>query len=229
MSERVIALGDVHGCAAALRTLVSAIEPRHSDTLVVLGDCVDRGPDSQGVIEQLLSLREVCRLVPILGNHEEMMLNFLDGRPQPDDWLVCGGAATVESYRGAGGQPVPIPAEHVDFVRTWIDCYQNETHFFAHASYKPERPLAEQHWQTLRWHSLKSGIPGPHASGKTAIVGHTSQKSGEILDLDYLICIDTFCWGGGWLTALDTVSGKVWQADRDGRLRNGLRSRRTSV
>ena len=48
------------------------------------------------MIDELLALREQCRLVPLLGNHEEMMLNFLDGRPQPDDWLVCGGEATVE-------------------------------------------------------------------------------------------------------------------------------------
>ena len=55
--------------------------------------------------------------------------------------------------------------------------------------------------------------------GKTAIVGHTPQGTGEILDLGYLICIDTYCVGGGWLTALDVESGRVWQANREGRLR----------
>ena len=72
----------------------------------------------------------------------------------------------------------------------------------------------------MRWQSLKYGIPEAHISGKTAIVGHTSQKSGEILNVGYLICIDTFCWGGGWLTALDTVSGEIWQVDRNGRQRS---------
>jgi serine/threonine protein phosphatase 1 len=216
----VIAIGDIHGCAAALRTLMDVIQPRDSDTLVILGDCVDRGPQSANVIGQLLALREKCHLIPILGNHEEMMLNFLDGRPQPDDWLLCGGAATVESYRDANGKLMPAPQEHVDFIRNWGDCFETDTHFFAHASYEPDRPLSQQHWQTMRWHSLKFGIPRPHESGKIAIVGHTSQKSGEILDVGHLVCIDTFCWGGGWLTAFDPETGQTWQSDRDGRLRN---------
>jgi serine/threonine protein phosphatase 1 len=219
MASRVIAIGDIHGCAAALRTIVEAINPQPTDTLVILGDCVDRGPQSADVIDQLLALREKCRLVPILGNHEEMMLNFLDGRPQPDDWLLCGGAATVESYRGDNGKLIPAPQVHIDFIRGWGDCFETETHFFAHASYEPDRPLSEQHWQTMRWHSLKYGIPKAHESGKIAIVGHTSQKSGKILDVGHLLCIDTYCWGGGWLTALDVASGQTWQADRDGRLR----------
>ena len=219
MPGRVIAIGDIHGCSAALRKIIAAIEPRADDTLIPLGDCVDRGPDSRGVMDQLLALRDRCRLVPLLGNHEEMMLNFLDGRPQPDDWLEFGGAATVESYRGADGTVVPPPSEHVEYIRSWGDCHENETHFFAHASFEPERPLAKQHWQTMRWQSLKFGIPEPHESGKIAVVGHTSLKDGEILDLGHLICIDTYCWGGGWLTALDTVSGQIWQANREGRLR----------
>jgi serine/threonine protein phosphatase 1 len=219
MSQRVIAIGDIHGCAAALRALTDLIAPEPGDTLVVLGDCVDRGPDSRSVIDQLLSLREQCRLVPILGNHEEMMLNFLDGRPQPDDWFECGGAETVESYRGPDRKYAPPPSEHVDFIRTWSDCFQTDTHFFVHASYEPERPLAEQHWRTMRWQSLRNGVPDPHESGKIAVVGHTSLKDGEIMDLGYLICIDTYCWGGGWLTALEPISGQVWQVDRNGRMR----------
>jgi serine/threonine protein phosphatase 1 len=219
MPQRVIAIGDIHGCAIALRALIEAIHPQPDDTLVILGDCVDRGLDSCGVIDQLLALRERCRLVPILGNHEEMMLNFVDGRPQPDDWLQCGGAATVESYRGTNGKLIPPSLEHIDFLRTWIDCYQTDTHFFVHASYEPERPLTEQHWRTVRWLTLREGVPDPHESGKIAVVGHTSLKDGEILDLGHLICIDTFCWGGGWLSALDVTSGDVWQFDREGRER----------
>ena len=79
--------------------------------------------------------------------------------------------------------------------------------------------LAEQHWQTWRWHSLRQSVPGPHVSGKMAVVGHTSLKDGEILDLGHLVCIDTYCWGGGWLTAFDTTTGQMWQADREGRIR----------
>ena len=219
MSARTIAIGDIHGCAIALRALIDLIRPQPDDTLIPLGDCIDRGPESRQVIEQLLALRETCRLVPLLGNHEEMMLNFVDGRPQPDDWLECGGAATVESYRNPAGKLAPVPQGHIDYIRTWGDCYETDTHFFVHGGYEAERPLARQHWQTMRWQSLKFGVPGPHESGKIAVVGHTSLKDGDILDLGHLICIDTYCWGGGWLTALDTSAGQTWQVDREGRLR----------
>ena len=61
-------------------------------------------------------------------------------------------------------------------------------------------------------------------SGKTAVVGHTSLKDGEVLDLGHLVCIDTYCWGGGWLTALETTTGQIWQVDREGRLRQDTES-----
>ena len=80
--------------------------------------------------------------------------------------------------------------------------------------------MAAEPTETLLWESLKVRQPGPHCSGKTAIVGHTSQKSGEILDLGHLKCIDTRCYGEGWLTAMDVESGQVWQADKNGRLRD---------
>jgi serine/threonine protein phosphatase 1 len=218
MAGRVIAIGDIHGCALALRSVVDEINPQRDDTLVILGDCVDRGPDSRSVIDQLLALRDRCQLIPILGNHEEMLLNYLDGKPQLDDWLVFGGAATLESY-GCTPEALNLPQEHIDFMRSWGDCYESNMHFFVHGSYEARRPLTLQHWGSLRWHSLRTSVPEPHVSGKTAIVGHTSLKDGEIWDLGHLICIDTFCWGGGWLTAFEPATGMVWQADRDGRLR----------
>jgi serine/threonine protein phosphatase 1 len=215
MPARVIAIGDVHGCATALRALIKLIDPRTDDTLVMLGDCVDRGPESRQVIEYLFELKESCQLIPLLGNHEEMMLNYVDGKPQPDDWLDVGGAATMRSY-GATLNPNEIPPTHIDYIRTWGDYFETPSHFFAHGNYEADRALSAQHWQTMRWQSLKFGVPGPHVSGKTAVLGHTSQKSGEVLDLGHLICIDTFCWGGKWLTALDSTNGQMWQVDRDG-------------
>jgi serine/threonine protein phosphatase 1 len=67
---------------------------------------------------------------------------------------------------------------------------------------------------------LRDFVPGPHCSGKIAIVGHTPQVSGEILDLGYLKCIDTGCVNGGWLTGLDVESGQVWRVDEGGRSRS---------
>ena len=219
MPARTIAIGDVHGCATALRAILCEIAPQADDTIVMLGDCVDRGPESRSVIEQLLALRERCRLVTILGNHEEMMLNFLDNRTQPDNWLLVGGQATMDSYLAANGRP-QVPPEHVEFIRSWGDFWETDQHFFVHASYHPEQPLSGQRWNVWRWHSLRESIPAPHVSGKTAIVGHTSQKSGEILDAGHLKCIDTYCYGGGWLTALAPATGQVWQVDRHGPVRD---------
>jgi calcineurin-like phosphoesterase family protein len=218
MPPRVIAIGDIHGCATALRAMLEVIKPQPDDTIITLGDCVDRGPDSCGVIEQLLDLRGRCRLVPLLGNHEEMMLSHLGGRSQPDNWLECGGITTLDSYGDEDDEPV-VPPEHIKFIGSWGDFWETDTHFFAHGAYDPEQPLAAQRWPVWRWHSLRDMLPAPHVSGKTAIVGHTSQKTGEVLDFGYLTCIDTYCYGGGWLTAFDATSGRFWQFDQQGKSR----------
>lgn len=218
MADRVIAIGDIHGCAKALDALLELIRPEREDTLVVLGDCIDRGPDSRLVLDRMLELQKECHLVPILGNHEEMMLNYLDGRPQPDNWIVCGGDMTLLSYprKNLDGRVFP---EHVDFIRTWGDYFVTEDHFFAHGAYHPKQAFGEQRWQMWRWESIRFDPPEPHVSEKIAVLGHTSQKHGEILDLGHLICIDTFCWGGGWLTGFDVTTGQIWQVDREGRVR----------
>jgi len=196
-----------------------AIRPQSVDTLVLLGDYVDRGPNSRGTIERLLNLRQQCHLVPLMGNHDEMMLAVYDGQKQLYvDWLLFGGNATLESYGTL--QVDKVPATHIEFLRSCRLFYESARHFYVHGNYRAELPLAAQPTETLLWESLKVRQPGPHCSGKTAIVGHTSQKSGEILDLGYLKCIDTRCYGEGWLTALDVETGQVWQADKNGRARD---------
>jgi serine/threonine protein phosphatase 1 len=70
---------------------------------------------------------------------------------------------------------------------------------------------------------LRNRIPGHHCSGKTVIVGHTPQKSGEVLDLGHLVCIDTFCCGGGWLTAMDLGTGEILQANQKRMVKHRLR------
>ena len=74
MANRVIAIGDVHGCSVALRRLIEVIQPDARDTVVTLGDYINRGPDSRGVINQLISLREQCNYFPLLGNHDQLLL-----------------------------------------------------------------------------------------------------------------------------------------------------------
>src|SRR5438874_539530 len=78
MGDRIIAVGDIHGCSKALAALVEAIGPGAEDTLVPLGDYIDQGPDSRGVLEQLIALGERCLIVPLMGNHEEMLLAALE-------------------------------------------------------------------------------------------------------------------------------------------------------
>ena len=216
--KRVIAIGDIHGCLPALDAVLAAAAPTSDDLVVTLGDYIDRGPDSRGVIERLLTLRKQTEVASILGNHEEMLLAILDGHHYMlGDWLAFGGLATLDSYDTEN--PADIPEEHIKFLRECVPIVELPTHFFVHASYLPRKPLAKQPAEVLRWESLRERLPKPHRSGKTCICGHTSQRSGEILDGGHLVCIDTWVYGEGWLTALDVLSGRVWQADQQGRLR----------
>lgn len=218
MPARVIAIGDIHGCLAALDTLLEAIQIQSDDQLIFLGDYVDRGPDSCGVIDRVLELERHCQVVPVLGNHEEMMWMVLSGQTGPMDWLRYGGVATLDSYGFSGDLDV-VPESHRDLLQRCLDFYENDTHFFLHANYDESTPLAELDVETLRWRSLQARLPGPHRNGKMAIVGHTAQVHGTVLDLGYLKCLDTYCYGGQWLTALDVKSGQFWQANQEGETR----------
>jgi serine/threonine protein phosphatase 1 len=214
---RTIAIGDVHGYSAALDGILAIIEPKADDTIVLLGDYVDRGPDSRGTIDRVIDLRARCQLVPLMGNHDHLFVEVCVGRGDLlPDWLAFGGAQTVASY---GRVPEDVPEAHLEFLRACPRLFEQQHCFFVHANYDARAPLTEQPAALLLWQSLRNRLPGPHMSGKTAIVGHTAQKTGEVFDLGYLKCIDTFCYGGGWLTALDVDSGQLWQVDQTGRPR----------
>jgi len=217
MPGRTIAIGDIHGCSAALRALVKTIQPAADDTLVLLGDYVDRGPDSRGVIDFILELEKQCQVAPLMGNHELMLLDAVENPCVLAPWLECGGDTTVRSY---DGRLSSLPPEHLEFIRRCRRYFEVPTHFFVHANYSADIPLDEQPDYLLFWEHLHFHFPAPHENGKIAIVGHTAQKTAEVLDLGHVICLDTYCHGGGWLTAMEVISGQVWQADREGRLRN---------
>lgn len=218
MSERLIAIGDIHGCLTALDLLLDAIAPGPEDVVVTLGDYVDRGPDTRGVIDRLIQLGKTCRLIGLLGNHEEMMLEVIRGEVPHHAWLRFGGVETLDSYDFDGDLGF-LPPDHVEFFASLGDYFTFGDYFFTHGAYDPEAPLESQPVEMLRWYSLNDGLPAAHVSGKTAVVGHTAQKTGEILDAGHLLCIDTYCYGGGWLTAVDVLSRDTWQASEDGQVR----------
>jgi serine/threonine protein phosphatase 1 len=217
---RVLAIGDIHGCLPPFDALLDWVKPAAGDTVVLLGDYVDRGPDTKGVLDRLIELRKSgLNLVCLCGNHEIMMLEARrGGRSELKMWLSVGGAAALDSY-GRGGLD-GVPREHWDFLEyNLLDYHETERHIFVHAAVHCDLELDEQPEYILYWEHLPDAMR--HFSGKTVICGHTSQKSGVPKVVPGAICIDTFAHGGGWLTCLDVQAGKYWQASLSGERREG--------
>lgn len=224
MAGRTIAIGDIHGCSAALSALLDVIGPRPDDTVVTLGDHIDRGPDSRGAIERLLALRDQCHLISLTGNHEEMLAAALRDQAAVEKCLRCGGVDTLRSYgatRGGPRRPLRdwFPDSHHEFLTRCRPYHETPTHIFVHAGLLPAVPVDRQPAVVLTWRVTDPASAVPHHSGKVTVVGHTPQKSGEVLDLGFLINIDTNCVRGGRLTAIDVGARTVWQADAAGTLR----------
>jgi serine/threonine protein phosphatase 1 len=212
---RLIAIGDIHGCDIALETLLKNLAPRPADTLVVLGDVVDRGPNTKRCVEIIFDLQKACRVVSILGNHEEMFLDAIAGGRWQRPWLQNGGIEMLESY---GGLVEDVPEEHLDYIRSMQDFYEAEWDIFTHGTPYFDTPMEEQTAQGLRWNRI-SGREPPHCSGKRIVCGHTSQKSGVPLVFMGYVCLDTNAYGGGALSALDIQADVVHQADEQGTVR----------
>ena len=209
-------IGDIHGCAKALRTLIENIDPKEEDEMVFLGDYVDRGPNSRDVVQQIIDLRDQCRVIPLRGNHEIMLLGVVLGGLDDKLWLGNGGVSTVSSY---GGSLRKIPIPHLDFFQSLEAYYETSESIFVHAGYDPDKAIHEQDQALTYWNHLPEILPPPHKSGKRIFVGHTPQTNGNILDGGHIVCVDTFCFGGGYLTAYETFTCEIIQADRHGHLR----------
>ena len=217
MPNRTIAIGDIHGCVDALRSLLAVIQPDSTDTIIPLGDYIDRGPNSAGVISIMTELISVCTLIPILGNHEIMMNNGLKNRREFEFWMFNGGKQTLQSY---GGDMNNMPMHHRTFINFCKPYHETDTHIFLHAAYDHMLPMQQQPDDLLFWtHIDERFMPEPHISGKTVICGHTPQSEGDIGDLGHIKMIDTFCYGDKWLTAYDVDTGEYIQARTDGMLR----------
>jgi serine/threonine protein phosphatase 1 len=211
--SRVIAIGDIHGCHRELVALLARIQPEKDDLIVTLGDYIDRGPDSKGVVEELVNLAERCRLVSIKGNHEEMMEAAPFGRDDMRFWLMYGGEQTLESYKiktyvGEDKNLKNIPWSHREFFKKLLPYYETDEYIFTHANYDPTKDMREQSGQILRWTHLDE-VPEPHKSGKKVIVGHSVFE--EVFDRGHLVCIDTGAgYPDGKLTAVDLTRNLVY-------------------
>ncbi len=172
-NARAYAIGDVHGRLDLLRTLLHDIEadssarPCPREYLIFVGDLIDRGPDSRGVIDLLLRSRKYLpHPVFLMGNHEEMMLRVLE---KPDDkfrdWLSYGGYECAQSYgvevgrlavldvaHGAALVGAAIPQEHRDFIASFADSFRFGDYLFVHAGIRPGIPLDEGIRSTYEWY-----------------------------------------------------------------------------
>ena len=221
---RVLAFGDIHGCLTAFDTLLDWVKPTKEDVVIALGDYVDRGPESRGVIVRLMELREQLNLICLRGNHEKMMVDaYRGGRGEKRDWLSVGGVETLASYSifpGRGGSLEEVSATHWHFLENDLVNYFESDHFiFVHATVMPGFDLVDQPENALFWEYFPESMR--HHSGKMVVCGHSAQRSGLPKVIPGAVCIDTRAFADGWLTCLDVHNARYWQANQQGNKREG--------
>lgn len=188
----LIAIGDVHGCARSLEALLKALAPNADDHLIFVGDYIDRGPDSKGVIDVLLELRKSYHCTFLRGNHEALILDYLD-RGEFELWRMNGGIETLESYRTEAGK-IEIPESHIQFLRETALYLETDDFFFVHAGIRPNMTVAENVLKsdenTFLWERSHLDVDDLQWE-KTVVCGHTPHS--EPIDEEKLILIDTGC------------------------------------
>lgn len=220
MSERLFVIGDIHGCVAELDTLLANLPLERGDRVVFVGDYLDRGPDSRGVINLLLDFRRRDDVATtfLKGNHEDMCLAFL-GRPGHwgESWIFNGGAAAIRSY-GLDARSAPaaveaaMPPEHLAFLEGLERAFRRDDILVVHAGVRPDLTWEQQDDQDLLW-IREDFILRPHKLPQTVVFGHTPQRH-VFVDLPSKIGIDTGCVYNGTLTALEWPSLTIHQVAR---------------
>ena len=205
--NRLLAIGDIHGCLDQLNALMDQVVPTVSDQVVFLGDYVDRGPASAGVIDYLLEFRATFPATVFLrGNHEQMFTDYLKGH-DPTVFLMNGGLKTLSSYQDSGQWP--IPSSHRTFLEELSNCYETEDFIFVHAGLRPGIPLSKQDNSDLLW-IRREFISSNYDWGKTVVYGHTPLE--EPFLAESRMGLDTGCVYGRQLTCCDVRTRKIWQA-----------------
>lgn len=218
---RLFAIGDIHGCPDELDVILKAIAPVAGDTVVFVGDYVDRGPSARDVINLALEVEKGgAEAVFLKGNHEDMMLAYL-GMPgnYGESFLFNGGVATLESY-GVPESDLPealhhIPEAHLGFFRHLSISYLRPPYLFVHAGIMPTRQLEEQQIEDMLW-IRQEFIFNPHRIDATVVFGHTPMR-GVMIDLPYKLGIDTGLVYGGKLTCVEFNEGVLYQVARGSR------------
>ena len=203
MTEKLFAIGDIHGCFQSLKSLMDHIPFQPDlDTIIFLGDYIDRGPDSFSVISYLIDLKGKCKNAIFLrGNHEEMLEDFISGINR-QLFLASGGEQTLRSYfkRPSFSMSSPIPTDHLEFFRLLLPYYETQHFIFVHAGLKDGVELQHQDTQDLFW-IREPFIASDNDFGKRIIFGHTPFS--EPLVSHNKIGIDTGAVYGNKLTSVE--------------------------
>lgn len=215
--SRQFVIPDIHGCSRTFQELLEQLRLDRGDTLYLLGDYIDRGPDSRGVIETIMTLRrDGYDVRAVLGNHEDMLLNALGSGSDEDLWLWLdnGGEATLTSY--GVRSPRDIDPSHIEFMRGLPLFCQTDTHIFVHAglNFCLKDPLSPSGRASMLWQRTV-GVQPEKIGNRVVVSGHTIlsiEEIGKTLDTAY-IRLDNGCFtageykGMGLLTALEVGTG----------------------
>ena len=197
------AVGDIHGSLHKLRELIARCR-RHAAgrpaAFVFLGDYIDRGADSAGVIRALIELQSERReeVIALKGNHEALLLGIVDGLAPPRDWYLQGGMATLQSYdaQSAGA----LPRDHLAWLRSLRLSHDDGRRFFVHAGIDPAKPLDAQSERDLIW-IREPFLSDPRAYPRLIVHGHTPLMTGVPDRRSNRLNLDTGAVFGGPLTA----------------------------
>jgi len=206
--EKIFIVGDVHGCLEMLERLMDKIKWRPDrDRLIFLGDYVDRGKDSRGVIEYVRQISGMSDLVDcLLGNHERILLDFVEGK-DVTTFFLNGGTSTLNSYRVSQQQPGDslIPENHLTFLRSLKTSVELDDYYVVHAGLRPGVQLEDQKQEDLLW-IREPFIFSNHRFKKKVIFGHTPFS--QPLVMDNKIGLDTGAVYGNKLTCLELPAFK---------------------
>lgn len=199
---KIYAIGDVHGERIKLERLFSKLTIEKDDTVIFLGDYIDRGVDSKGVIDFILSLKDKCNLITLKGNHEQFAMDSYEyvfgadttKKNMFQSWMMNGGVECLRSYDSDavnGGYHHKALATmfnaHGDFFKNLRLTYETKKHIFVHGFLAHELDLEDQEEFQCLWGRFSDIYP--HKSGKIVVCGHTIHR--EPVDHDFRVCIDT--------------------------------------